>query len=84
MISHQKRLFDLGIIVTKTTAAINIINKVQNGIKEPVDSIIKDVKVLYEIELEHDKQQEYLNNIIDSCNQLMDLTKVISDDGTEL
>ena len=56
-----------------------IIEKVKCGIKEPVDNIIKTSKVLSELVLEHDKQLEYLSNILDSCNQLMELTRDISE-----
>lgn len=55
------------------------IEKVRSGIKEPVDKIIETSKILSEQKLEHEKQQEYLNNIINSCNKLMELTKEISD-----
>lgn len=57
-----------------------LIIKVKNGIKEPVDKIMETSKLLSEQKFEHEKQQEYLNNIINSCNQLMELTKDISDD----
>lgn len=57
-----------------------LIIKVKNGIKEPVGKIIETSKLLSEQKFEHEKQQEYLNNIINSCNQLMELTKDISDD----
>lgn len=53
------------------------INKVKNGIEKPVDNILKTSKVLSELELERDKQKEYLDNIIKSCNQLLELTKDI-------
>ncbi len=56
-----------------------LIAKVKNGIKEPVNNILKTSKALSEFELEHNKQLEYLDNIIDSCNKLMELTKDISD-----
>jgi len=61
----------------------DLIARVKSGIKEPVDNIIKTSKVLSELGLEHDKQLEYLSNIINSCNQLLELTKDISD-TTEL
>lgn len=56
-----------------------LIAKVKNGIEDPVNNILKTSKVLSEQKLELEKQQEYLNNIINSCNQLMELTKNISD-----
>lgn len=60
-----------------------LIARVKSGIQEPVNNIIKTSKVLSELGLEHEKQLEYLNNIINSCNQLLELTKDISD-TTEL
>lgn len=54
-----------------------IINKVSCGIREPVSIIMKNSKILSELELKRDQQMAYLNNIIDSCNQLLDLTKDI-------
>lgn len=56
-----------------------LIERVKTGIKEPVNNIIETSKILSERKFEHEKQQEYLNNIINSCNQLMELTKDISD-----
>lgn len=56
-----------------------LIIRVQNGIQEPVDNILKNSKVLFEQEFVHEKQQEYLKNIINSCNQLLELTKTISE-----
>lgn len=56
-----------------------LIKKVKTGIEEPVDNILKTSKTLSEQELEHNKQQAYLNNIINSCHQLIELTKDISD-----
>lgn len=56
-----------------------LIAKVKNGIEEPVDNILKTSKTLAEQELEHNKQQAYLNKIINSCHQLIELTKDISD-----
>lgn len=56
-----------------------IIAKVKEGIEKPVDEIIKTSKILTELELERDKQKEYLNSIINSCNRLLELTKDISD-----
>lgn len=57
-----------------------LIVKVQNGIKEPVENIMESSKILSEQQLEREKQQKYLSNIINSCNKLMELTKDISDD----
>lgn len=57
-----------------------LITKVKNGIEKPVDDILKSSKVLSELELERDKQKECLNNIIKSCNQLLELTKDITED----
>lgn len=56
-----------------------LIEKVKNGIEEPVDNILKTSKMLAEQELEYNKQQEHLSNIINSCHQLIELTKNISD-----
>lgn len=56
-----------------------LIIKVKNGIKVPVDNIMQTSKILSEQILEHKKQQEYLNNIVNSCEQLLELTKDISD-----
>lgn len=55
-----------------------LIERVKTGIKEPVDNIMETSKILSEQTFEHKKQQEYLNNIINSCNKLMELTKDIS------
>ncbi len=55
-----------------------LISKVKIGIEKPVDEILKTSRVLSELELERDKQREYLNNIINSCNQLLELTRDIS------
>lgn len=60
-----------------------LIEKVKNGIEKPVDNILKTSKILLEQKLEPEKQQEYFNNIINSCNKLIELTKDISD-TTEL
>lgn len=56
-----------------------LICKVQNGIKEPVENIMESSRILSEQILEREKQQQYLNNIINSCNKLLELTKDISD-----
>lgn len=56
-----------------------IISRVKAELKEPVDNIIKVSKTLSEFELAREKQLEYLNNIINSCNELMELTKNILD-----
>lgn len=56
-----------------------IIVKVKHGIEKPVETIITSSKALSELKLERDKQLEYLNNIIASCNQLLELTKEIND-----
>ncbi len=60
-------------------AKSRIIAKVKRSIQEPVESIIKNSKTLSEIELARDKQIEYLDNIINSCNELLELTKNILD-----
>lgn len=54
-----------------------VIKKVQNRLKEPVKNIIEKSKMLSKRELERDKQVEYLNNIINSCNELLELTQSI-------
>lgn len=56
-----------------------IITKVLSGIKQPVDVIMKSSKILSELELKRDEQTKHLNNLIISCNQLLDLTKDIVD-----
>ncbi|MFA7659455.1 MAG: PocR ligand-binding domain-containing protein [Candidatus Gastranaerophilaceae bacterium] len=56
---------------------VNIIEKVKRGIKEPVDNIIKTSNILSEFNLERDKQLEYLNSILTSCDRLLELTKDI-------
>lgn len=43
-----------------------------------MENILENSKLLFELELERDKQKEYLNNIINSCNELLDLTKNIN------
>lgn len=58
----------------------DLIARFKNGIKEPINNIMETSKILSEQILEHKKQQEYLNNIINSCNRLMELTKDISED----
>lgn len=68
-IEAQKALQDKGALIVK----------VQSGIKEPVENIMESSKILSEKQLERDKQKEYLNNIINSCNKLLELTKDISD-----
>lgn len=55
-----------------------LINKVQIGISEPVENILKNSKELIELKLEHEKQIDYLNSIIHSCHNLIELTKDIS------
>lgn len=54
-----------------------LIAKVSEEIKEPVNTIIKNSKILSELELKREEQKEYFNSIIDSCNQLLELTKNI-------
>lgn len=54
-----------------------IIVKVSDGIKEPVNDIIKNSNTLSRQELKKNEQVEYLNDIISSCNQLLELTKTI-------
>lgn len=58
---------------------VELLNKFKNGIEKPVEEILKSSKVLSELEIERDKQKEHLNNIINSCNQLLELTKDIFD-----
>lgn len=55
--------------------------KISDKIKEPVNKIINDSKILSETEFEPDKHKKYLNNIIDSCNQLLNLTADIIKDS---
>lgn len=54
-----------------------IITKVSDGIKEPVNNIIKISRTLSKSELKKDEQIKYLDNITSSCNQLLELTKTI-------
>lgn len=54
--------------------------KISDKIKVPINNILNDSKMLSEPNLEHNKQLKYLNSIINSCNQLMELTKNISED----
>lgn len=54
-----------------------ILAKISKKIKEPVNNIINDTKILSESEIEADKHKKYLDNIIDSCNQLSNLIKEI-------
>ncbi len=56
-----------------------IIKKVQKGVKEPAENIMEKANILSEVELERNKQIEYLNNIIESCNELLDLTQSITE-----
>lgn len=56
-----------------------LISKVKTCIKEPVENIIKISNLLSEIELKRDEQKEYLNSILNSCNQLMDLTESLEE-----
>jgi GAF domain-containing protein/ligand-binding sensor protein len=56
-----------------------IIAKVKIKIKDPVDNILKNSQILSEIKLERKKQIECLDNIIKSCNELLELTKNILD-----
>ncbi len=55
-----------------------IISRVKKGVQVPVENILENSKLLFELEIERDKQKEYLNNIINSCNELLDLTKNIN------
>lgn len=55
--------------------------KISDKIKEPVNNIINDSKILSESNLDSDKHKKYLNNIVDSCNQLLNLTKDITDES---
>lgn len=56
-----------------------LIAKVKNRIKAPIVNIMETSRILSEQILEHKKQQEYLNNIINSCNQLLELTREFTD-----
>lgn len=58
-----------------------LIHKVSNEIKDPVDSILNDTKILSEQQLVHEKQLVYLNNIINSCDKLLELTRTIADES---
>lgn len=55
-----------------------VIAKVSDGITEPINDIIKNSKILSVSQLKKDDQAQYLKNIDSSCNQLLDLTKDIS------
>lgn len=56
----------------------DLIKKVTQGIEEPVENIIETSKVLSQTELERSLQLKYLDSIIESCNELMELTKDLS------
>lgn len=56
-----------------------LFKKIKSGIEEPVDNILKTTKALSKHELDMNKQGEYWDKIINSCNQLRELTKDISD-----
>ena len=51
--------------------------QISDKIKEPVNNIINVSKILSEPDLTPNKHITYLNNIVDSCNQLLNLTKEI-------
>lgn len=55
-----------------------VVNKVKKEIEQPVISIIQNSKELGEFEFET-KQKKCLDNIIESCNQLLELTNNIED-----
>lgn len=56
------------------------ITEISEQIKKPANEILDLSKLLSKNEFERKAQIEYLNTIIDSCNQLLELTKNISED----
>lgn len=59
------------------TSIKTVIKKISQKIEEPVNNILETSKLLSQNEIERDKKIEYLNNIINSCNTLIELTKGI-------
>lgn len=58
-----------------------LIYRVSNDIKEPVDNILNDTKILSSQELVREEQLVYLNNIINSCDKLLELTRTINEES---
>lgn len=56
------------------------ISEISEQIIKPTKEILDLTKLLSKNEFERKEQIEYLNTIIDSCNQLLELTKNISED----
>lgn len=56
------------------------ISEISEQIKKPAEEILDLSKLLSQNEFERKAQIEYLNTIIYSCNQLLELTKNISED----
>lgn len=54
-----------------------ILSKISNKIKEPINTIISHSKILSEQNLESDKQKAFMDKILESCNQLLNLTNEI-------
>lgn len=52
-----------------------IVSEFFEKVKNPASSILDTSILLYQNEFERPVQMEYLNNIISSCNQLLELTK---------
>lgn len=60
-----------------------IISEFFEKIKKPTNSILETSILMYQNEFERPVQIEYLNNIISSCNQLIELTKDTSNNDDE-
>lgn len=58
-----------------------VLAKISDKINEPVNKIINDSKILSKPGVEPDKQIAYINNIISSCNELLNLTKNITEEA---
>lgn len=71
-------------IYTEAQKAIQLkdetMSKLSDKIKEPINNIINNSKMLFESNLKPDKNKIYLDNILTSCNQLLNLaTDIIND-----
>lgn len=56
----------------------DFLTKISDKIKEPVNKIINDSRDLSEAHLELNGQKTYMDKILESCNQLLNLTNDIS------
>ncbi len=57
----------------------SFISEVYGQIKKPAREILDTSMLLYQNEFERSREVEYLNNIITSCNKLLELTKDMND-----